>query len=105
MDIEIRLLQFASQFDAPSAFLFLGPLVLAIALHVIKTASSRQKLHASGPWAGLKVEKNYNTTATLLSLIFIVALTFFTLHSNGALANGAQKYSNSGLKGLVTSNN
>lgn len=69
--------QYANYFQIPPAVMFLGPIALALALQIMKSSESRQKLHASGAWKGLKVEgKSTQTVASLCSLILIVSMTY-----------------------------
>ncbi|MEK7661563.1 MAG: hypothetical protein AAB680_05940 [Pseudomonadota bacterium] len=69
--------QYANYFQIPPAVIFLGPISLALALQIMKSSESRQKLHASGAWKGMKIESQGSPTiASLCSLILIVSMTY-----------------------------
>ena len=89
MGIDFKLVQFANSVNFPSSYLLIGPLALALALHILRAHSGKPKTYESGKWAGVEMSKDRNSTASLLSLIFIVVFSQFSFGVEKAKAFGA----------------
>ena len=72
----------ADYFQIPPAVTLLGPIALALALQIVKSSGSRQRLHEKGAWKGMKVENQESgIISTLCALIFIVSMTYISYYT------------------------
>lgn len=88
MGFESQFYQFANSVSYPISYLLIGPIVLAVALHIVRTASAKKRVYKSGTWEGVEAKTQVNTTASLLSLIFIVVFCAFAFNPKSASAFG-----------------
>ena len=88
MGLEQQFYQLSNGLNFPVSYLLIGPIVLAIALHIVRSHSGKAKVYKSGHWQGVKASGNVSTTASLLSLIFIVVFCGFAFNPKAASAFG-----------------
>ncbi len=88
MSLEQQFYQFANGINFPASYLLIGPIVLAIALHIVRSQSGRKRVYKSGTWEGVQASNYVSTTASLLSLIFIVVFCGIAFNPKSASAFG-----------------